>query len=598
MLQRVKENKTLQFVLFGIVLYLNLLALCHVDHAKGLGDDAAETIAPIFYAIGTGMMLTRFMRVRDRRRKIVAVVGGVLLAFSYVYGTYLHYINDLFMDAGQVLFLLLVVAGVSITTVPLFSLLFEGMEKAGAWYADHRMSETEQKISKKVFLKYWLGILGCYIPVFLAYWPVNFVYDAKYQLREVINNDYRIHHPLLHTWLMGATYNWGGEVFGSVSVGISFYTIIQMVICSMAFAYVLWYLYKQRVPKVLRVAGFLFFAVFPMNSILAISATKDVLFAAFYAVFFVTLLRIADNQESMTKGIMFLLVVSGVLMLLFRKNAVYALIVAIPFLVGVTLKKKRKIMLTAALVATIVLAHLSNEGLIQALQASGDDGLREASSIFVQSMARVADYRGEELAPELYEEMLLYWEDGFEEVYNPYISDPIKNAIDGNLLEANFINFLKLWVKIGLQFPGEYVESFLTNNIAYWYMGDLAHAMAAGDDISLYHMLIGTGEEIVKKNYCPPASMLLDSLFVYGKYRETPILACLFRPSTYLWLFLAFILYAIYKREYRSIMVYSLSVLYVGTCLFGPWGVLRYIYAIVVTVPLIMHTMLKPKSEK
>lgn len=126
----------------------------------------------------------------------------------------------------------------------------------------------------------------------------------------------------------------------------------------------------------------------------------------------------------MTKGIMFLLVVSGVLMLLFRKNAVYALIVAIPFLVGVTLKKKRKIVLTAALVATIVLAHLSNEGLIQALQASGDDGLREASSIFVQSMARVADYRGEELAPELYEEMLLYWEDGFEEVYNPYISGP------------------------------------------------------------------------------------------------------------------------------------------------------------------------------
>lgn len=185
MLQRVKENKTLQFVLFGIVLYLNLLALCHVDHAKGLGDDAAETIAPIFYAIGTGMMLTRFMRVRDRRRKIVAVVGGVLLAFSYVYGTYLHYINDLFMDAGQVLFLLLVVAGVSITTVPLFSLLFEGMEKAGAWYADHRMSEAEQRISKKVFLKYWLGILGCYIPVFLAYWPVNFVYDAKYQQRKM-----------------------------------------------------------------------------------------------------------------------------------------------------------------------------------------------------------------------------------------------------------------------------------------------------------------------------------------------------------------------------------------------------------------------------
>ncbi|MBQ7919511.1 MAG: hypothetical protein IJ324_06195 [Lachnospiraceae bacterium] len=591
MLQRIKKNKSIQYVLFGIVLYLNLLALCHVDKAKGLGDNAGETIAPIFYAIGTGILLVRYLKVQDIRRKVCAIIGGVLLAFSQVYGVYLHYVNNLFIDAGQVIFLLFVVAGVSITTVPLFSLLFEGIEKARDWYA--AATAPNPAVPRLLFVKYWVGIFVCYIPVFLAYWPVNFVYDAKYQLSEVVNNAYKIHHPLLHTWLMGATYNLGAELFDSVSVGISFYTIIQMLICSAAFAYSMWYLYQKNIPKVFRVIVFLFYAVFPMNSLFAISATKDVLFAAFFLIFFITLLRVCEEQEKLQVPLMILMVLSGVLMAHFRKNAVYAMIIAIPFLIVATKEKMRKIVVLVTLLAVVLISNVLQNSLIDVLHATNDEGIREALSIPYQQLARVACYRKDGLDPAIYEEMLIYWDEGFEEVYNPYLSDPIKGTVDIAVVESNFVNFVKFWVKTGLKYPGEYLESFLTNTIGYWYMGDVAHAMCTGDGIAVYHSLIGSGEEIEKQNLCPVVSWAYDPLFFYGEYKETPILAWLFRSSTYFWMLMVYVLYTLYKKEYKRLMVPVISILYYLSCFVGPMVALRYVYAVVVTMPIMGYRILK-----
>ena len=591
MFQKIKESKALRYTLFGILLYLNVLAICHVEAAKGLGDDPGETIAPVFYAIATGLMLIRFLKTQDRRRKITAGIGGVLLAFSYVFGVYLHYQNDLFVSAGQVLFIFLVVAGVSLTTVPLFTLFFEVIDKARDWFASKKEHPTGSVKPKGLFLRYWIGIFACYIPVFLAFWPVNFVYDAQYQLSEVINNQYKVHHPLLHTWLMGVCYKLGGRWFDSVSVGISFYTIIQMLLCSAAFAYCLWYLYRKGVPKVFRVLTFVFYAIFPINSLFAISATKDVLFAAFFITFFITLMQVCEDKVTIKVPIMILMVLSGILTILFRKNAIYAVVAAIPFLIWATAEKMRKVIITVTLLAIVLLSELADDGLIKILDAKGNSTTRESCSAMVQPLARVACYRKDELDPALYDEMVMYWWEGFEEPYNPYLSDAIKNDVNVPFLEANYSNFLKLFVKVGLQFPGEYAESILTNTMGYWYMGDLAHHMAAGDRISLYHTLIGEGEEIVKQNYCNIVNKIYEPLFVYRSCEETPILAWLFRSSTYFWLLAVYVLYVIYKKEPRKLLLPSLYILYFGTCFLGPWVALRYIYTVVVVTPLIIYRL-------
>lgn len=591
-----KNRKFLTYLLIGILTFLNLLAINYVSESRGLADGFGRGIVPVLVAVVEIVLLLYYFRLKDRRLKVIASVGGIVLALSHVYGNYLHYVNDLFESPSQVILLLLVAAGVSLLTVPLFALLIQTIEKCTLLWQSRVQKDT--KPVKFLFIKYWLGIFACWVPVFLCYWPVNFIYDAQYQLREAIANVYRNHHPILHTLLMGETYKMGARLWDSVSVGISFYTLIQMLILSAALAYALRYIYLQGVPKGFRVIAFLVSAFFPMNSLFAITATKDVLFAAFFLVFQVLLLEICYHQQKITWKKAVWLVLTGALMIMFRRNAVYAALILPLFLVCVIRGKKRKLTLVILLAGTILLANQVNDRILSAVNVLDDDTVKESMSVPLQQLARVAAYRRDELDEAYYQEMLLYWRNGFETSYNPYLSDPIKNDVNEDLLKSNRLNFYKLWAKVGLKFPGEYIESFLTNTMGYWYMGDTAHFMATGDGLAVYHTMIGMGEEIDKHNYFPPVGWLFNPLFLYGKYRTTPILGFLFRSSTYFWLLVVYAMVMIYRKKYRKIAALALVYLYFATCFMGPWVAIRYIYCVVVCWPLFMLLCFQTNPEE
>lgn len=591
-------NRPVWGVMTGILSYLCMLSISYMTQVRGSAANFGKGINSIFLFGITAYLLVRFgrmCRTENRRERNLAAAGGVLLAFSYVYGKYLHYENTLFESPGQVLFMLLIVAGVSILTIPLFAFLLSGIMKASDWW-QKKQSEKGREVSqvKYLFPKYWLLIFACYIPAFLCYWPVNFIYDAKYQLAEVINNAYKIHHPILHTLLMGETYKFGVSI-GSASLGISIYTLIQMFLLSGAFASAVTYLYQKKAPKAVRIAAILFYAVFPMNSIFSVTATKDVLFAAFFLLFFVLSLRLCYEQERLTwqKGLAF--AVTGVFMLLFRKNAVYALIAAIPFFLWMRKGKAEKVKLAVLLGITLLLANGMNEGIIRSVNATNDDSRRESMSVPLQQLARVASYRQGELEEDLYQEILLYIKEDSLIHYHPYLSDPIKNNANLPLLETNLPNFLKLWAKVGLKFPGEYIESFLANTMGYWYLGDTEYAIS--DGLAVYHSLIGTGEEIKKYNYFKPAGWVYDSLFFKGGYAKTPVLSTLFQGNFYFWLLIVFVFAAVFRKEYFKIAAVALPLAYFASCLLGPWAALRYVYCIIVCVPVLVMLCLAGKDK-
>lgn len=591
-----KNSKYAKGIFIGILTYLCLLSINYVSESRGLADGFGKGMAPVLLAGFVAYLLLYFGRIQDRRLRWIAGIGGALLSFSHVFGNYLHWKNDLFITPAQTFLLLVVAGGVALFTVPLFALLINGIQKGtGRWHVLAR--QQEKKPVKYLFLKYWMGIFACYVPVFLCYWPVNFIYDAKYQLSEVVNNDYKIHHPILHTLLMGKCYKLGTRL-GSVSLGMSFYALIQMLILSAALAYTLRYLYLRGVPKFFRVAVFLISALFPMNSIFSITATKDVLFAAFFLVFMVLVLQCCYHQEEITWQMALWLIADGSLMIMFRKNAVYAVVIAVPFLILAIRGIKRKALLLVLLIVTIWSADYIDGKVLIAVNAINDDHIKESMSVPMQQLARVADYRREEVDEITYQEMLQYWPAGFESAYNPYLSDGIKNRVNQAVLEENLGSFLKLWAKVGCRFPGEYIESFLTNTMGFWYMGDTAHYMAVGDGLAVFHTLIESGEEIDKQNLFPPAGWLLDPLFLYGKSTKTPILGFLFRSSTYFWMMVIYSLIVIYRREYRKIAVMAVVFLYYASCFFGPWVALRYIYAVAVCWPLFVSMCFHETSQE
>ncbi len=503
---------------------------------------------------------------------------------------------------------LLVLAG-SIISIPTFFCLFLQMDKLtkkiNSYQTDCVMHHKISSYFVRFFL-YWSSIFMLMMPMYLSNWPSNFIFDAKYQLKEVLSNAYTTHHPLLHTWLMGFFYNYGDIKFADVSKGFALYTLFQIVILSFSFAYCMLYLYKKDVPKKFRIITYIFFAVLPLNSIFAITATKDILFAAFFLLFLTLLLELFDINDSdlfiKNKTLCFLLLgllVSGILMILFRNNAKFAFILMIPLFFFISKKWKKKFMFLLALLIILIGSSIINTSMINTFNAVDRDSRRETLSVPLQQLARVASYKKDSLDPDLYQEIIVYINESKLPSYSPYLSDPIKNDANEELLKSNITNFFKLWAKVGLKYPDEYVDSFLTNTMGLWYLGDSNYRYVF--DIATYHQLIDGSniQQIEKKDYFPLSfvSNLFQWLFTYLNFRNIPLYSYLFNPSLYTWIIFISFLYSFYKRQYRKMIPFSLMILYLASCFFAPTVMLRYIYCLIVSIPLLIILLFIPQKR-
>lgn len=596
-------------ILILILAYLSVLSFARIISLNGEGNVYyggtyfGYNLSSVLLFAVTAWLLHRFFLLKDRRLRIISSIGGILLGMAIVYGGYAHYVNDIFRSASETILQLFLIMGISACTTPICAeLLRLPLNPHTESAADKQFSHPQNRFytfmnnhKRLYFLLIWAILMLSCIPVFLSQWPGNFVFDAKYQLGEVCNNSYSTHHPLLHTLLMGKAYQFG-EQTGNVAFGFQFYTLLQMLILTSAFAYFLLYLFKKGAPRCVRIGVLLWFALFPIHPVFAISATKDVLCAAFFLYYAVFLFRLLIDREKFAWYNYAGMILAGTLLCLLRNNAVYAVIVSgvIVLLYIKPLKSKAYFLIT---LASILLFHsLCNRGLIAYTHANSPDTQREMMSVPLQCMARVASYRNPELDPALYDEVCMYIRQEDISHYNPYNADSVKNNANELLLKNNKLNFFKLWGKIGLQFPDEYLESIITNTMGYWY--PLNQGAYVSADFAVYHTLIGTEHEIVKKDYFPLASRYYNYLFYHLNYRSVPILGYFFRNAPYVWLLVLTLLWCIYKKRYNLLIWGMLPLMYLGTCFLGPMAALRYIYCLVVCAPLLLYGMMHPCENK
>lgn len=605
-MQRVWQSTWIKKILLVFPAYCSVLAMAHISSLHGSADVYwgylyfSNNIWSVLLFMASLWLLKRFSDRKASRLHIVSACFGLLLSFAVVYGAYAHYTNDIFGTDGRFLTLTGVILGIAFLTIPLSEEAFLGFDRLAAWYGKDvekstgtvgRLRGLLHMIEKSPSLVFWLGwlfIFVCYLPLFLDWWPGNFVFDAPYQLRDVIRHTHSTHHPLAHTLLMGAAYRLG-ERMGSVSEGFQFYTLLQMLVLSSSFAYCVYYLYKSVKRKIVSAAALLWFALFPMHALFAVSATKDVLCAAFFLYFMVFVVRVLHQGERLAWYGYAGMALSAALAMLFRNNMVYAVLGAGAVALLAVKGRGKKISILAVIAAAYFLYAGANQLMIAAADATSPDTYRETLSVPLQCLGRVAAYRREELDDTLYEEICMYIREDTIGSYNPYLADNIKNYANEELLKTNLSNFLKLWLKVGLRFPDEYVESIVTNTLGYWYPLNQGYYVSA--DIALYHMLIGEGQELEKACYCSWADAFYAPLFWKGGYKEIPLLSFLFRNAPYCWFFLFFVAWGIYKKSKRVILTGFFPFLYFLSCLCGPMAALRYVYCLIVCVPLMLSAV-------
>ena len=599
-MNRIKENRVLKNVVAFILSYLSVEAFAYIVR---LGKSDSEIFSMLDYGtnilyvfvFGLGVFLiSKYIVMEEKKIKIISFISGLILSILSVWGAYALFVNDIFISKKETIIQIFLVFGLNLIFTPIVAEVFLLMKKFDNWCESKKENKNYSRKNNIIyFLIVWVAIFLCYLPVFLANWPGNFIYDAKYQLSEVINNSYKTHHPLIHTWLMGTCYKLGVE-WGSASKGFQIYTLLQMLVLSSSFSYCLLYLRKKGIPRLFRVISFLWFAIFPMHSIFSITATKDVLFAAFFLYSMIFFLRYFYDKEKFQWYTYVAMIVFNVLAALFRNNAIYALVVfciiAIIMIKG--LKEKGKIVILLS--SIYIITTLCNTLMVNGLNAYPGAKNRESLSVPLQGLARVASYRGDELYEFEYNEIVMYIREQDISSYVPCNSDNIKNEANESLLETNKLNFIKLWLKIGSQYPDEYIESIVANTMGYWYLLPMKDYVTM--NLSLYHSIIGAEHELEKVGYCSWAEKILNYYFYEGNYKYNPILSYSFRLAPYIWFMIFTLVWSLIKKDKKATLIMLLPFLYFGTCLLGPTVAIRYVYCLVVCCPLYFY-MIKRKEE-
>ncbi len=560
--------------------------------------------AAVFYRLIRGLLIQT-----DKRLVRHALFWGMLLAASYVMGARLAAHETIFGGAGYVLTYLAAAVCLAVPAASCIAPFLRNGTSSG---------EAERPLQKKhplwqAGLFYGMVIFLCWLPVFLAYYPSVFAYDAEGQLYQVIAGDYSTHHPLLHTLFLGAFFKLGG-VLGSYSAGMALHSIVQMILLAAAFAFVLSYLYEKGISRWQRMLLLAFYALFPTNSVLSLSTTKDVLFSALVLLYTMLLYHmICDKKMQVDKRDGAACVILSVLLLLFRNNAVYAFLVSMPLVyagyrkwqIGEEKAQSASFGARTYLVlsiAALLFFAVCSAGLRAGTHAHSGSP-REMLSVPLQQMARTRVKEEQRIDPALRKELEKYipaeW---VFAAYDPHLADPVKNRA---VIHDDPAGLIETWVKLGMRHLDVYVDAFLDNCVGCWYLEDISHAQIYGIGtesgfgyLSTDNRTMPAGCEIIPHSYLPGLRSLLEKIVSDNQYQRIPVLRIIFAPAFYWWMLCMYMAVAVYRRKYIMLLPVCFLGAYYLTLLLSPAVLIRYMYPFVVTVPAICCCMSRDLTKK
>lgn len=617
---RLLKNKSRQWTEFagcGIPAYLSTRSISHVMDLRG-GTAFSWSGFTLLILVGLwGLYYVTWRRwtqekqqdagdSRIRRLRFAGVLSaffGIQMAAGYQL-QWLGYTEPGFLGKARLLMNGLLI-GLS---------LYPFLDRGAVWLSELTAMQAMQEPGKKaetngkpwqcrwIFLTCFLGIWLCWIPVWLAYYPVIMSYDFHMQsLNALLGPQYfDAHHPLAHTWLIYVFRNLG-EKIGSYETAFGYFSLLQQGVSALVLGYACVVIWRLLHNKLAVVAAAVFWGLFPLISVMVMCTSKDVLFGAFFMLFVLLWTEFTlFEKHGRGRGLQILgLLGSGVLMMLFRNNAWYAMF---PFAAVCTIfcGRKKRIKVLGLILLLILLGKGALVGIMDILGSYKGCEIEKYSVIF-QSMARVGNRQRDNLSAEEFALIDLYVGEPCWDSYNPPLADTIK----GHVKQDNFYDrgswndmgaVLAAWVKIGLHYPNDYLDAFLDLTRGYWFWDDVSHAEMLGvgteERMGLLYTYNTAAEESLPGmqhiSKFPWLEERLEQIVSANCYTSWPIFSNLFKPAFWCWLLVTAEVWFWYRRDRKKAGILFYPLCYFGTMLLGPTAIIRYVYPFILLAPVMI----------
>lgn len=442
-------------------------------------------------------------------------------------------------------------------------------------------------------LSSFLLCMLCWLPYYLYQYPGIMTPDSINQFEQVLGViPYNNHHPFAHTMVFALLYKAAFALTGDMVVSVGFYTFAQMCLLSAGMAFFISTLRQQRIRPFVLLLLTAFYALIPYHAVFSVTIWKDIPFAAAVLFFNCLLLRLI-LRGSLLLHERILLLFSGMMICLFRSNGWYAFLVVVPFLLFFFRKQKRQVY--PCLLVTLLLCVLIKYPVMNHFQVTQPD-LIESLCIPTQQIAAVLCNDRELTAEErgLIENVvdLTY----IKELYNPTFADNMKELVragDQEYLATHKKEFLKLWISLGLRYPGDYLNAYIQQTYGYWYP-DSFYLVAEAEGVSATELGVSTrhliGGPLVVKG--KELAIKLGSI--------VPIYGTLWSMGVACWVLLFSMGTVLVRRETRKLLCYLPSVLLLFTVLIAtPVATeFRYVYFMVYSMPFYLMAAMLPYSPE
>ena len=518
--------------------------------------------------------------------KRCAAVISILFTLLYMAVDGHQYISLLTSRLYQSIILTAVFLGFYVLFYQLIMLLFS---YSGDKETLHRYFFVSEETDASRFCQKYSGAFSfllcliCWLPYFLYQYPGIMTPDSINQFEQVLGEiPYSNHHPLAHTMVIKLFYNIGLLFTDNRVIAISFYTFFQMCFMAFSVSYLINTLKAFRFRPLVLFIITLFYALVPYHAVFSVTIWKDIMFAGSVLLFTCSLLRFLHGYKLQT---VLMFIFTGIMMCLFRSNGWYGFLLCIPFLLYFYRGKAKIIFPSVALILLTVIvikypamnhAHVIQPDLIESL------------SIPTQQIAAVLCNDRE-----LSEEQLSLIENVVDltyikDLYNPTFADNMKELVragNQSYLSAHKKEFLKLWIALGLAYPGDYLQAYIDQTYGYWYP-DSFYLVAEAEGVS------GTGLGV---SHTP---LIRGPLVVKGKEIAVkmgsmlPIYSLLWSMGVIFWILIFCIGNAFVRKEKAKLIYYlpSLS-LYLTVMIATPVATeFRYVYFMVFSLPFYLMT--------
>lgn len=544
---------------------------------------------------------------KDRKFKYISFFW-IVMAIQFVIGSNLQVRKKSLINVGGGLLKIIYLSILFIIIHYCFLELYKKIKKKRLKEnIENNVEEENVKLEKYKMFIYFAIIILCWIPTLLAFYPCIVSYDGGYQIRDYIfEGKINLGHPIITTILYSSFYSFGVSYLNSPTVGMLIFSIFQMTLMAFIFSYAVKFIEKETGKKYLRNISILIYGLFPYNQLFSMMTTKDVLFAGFTLLFIINLYKMLKYKYEIQDYIAFIGIT--VIMLSLRVNALYAFLVLIPISIFILIKNKKQLKKFVVMIVISIIMYQCFNNLILNIVNEKSEGNDIWMCTFSQAAAKIANEKNDKLS-DFEKEKISYFFGSNEELgkkYIQYIADSTMRLAKRDEINKDKKDFLEFMILLMKKYPREFIDSYLNTMRGYWYVLDDSFCRIRTKSykdkmgaLELYCFPVGQEEyKIQEDSKIPMLKQWYINMFCKNQFLKIPVLRILFQPATYFYILVAYVLYALYKKFKVRLLIGMYLFLYFITCFTAPCAIIRYIYAIIVSVPVIFGFVVKNNEKK